>query len=101
MFLDVLGLVCLVAAPVVNPPELQESVKADYPPDALAERLTARVVLRLDIDATGAVTTAEVTEPAGRGFDEAAHEAVLRFRFQPATRDGVPIASRIRAPTTN
>ncbi|MEZ0312123.1 MAG: TonB family protein [Myxococcota bacterium] len=95
MFLDVLGLVCLLAAPVVEAPELRESVEADYPPAALAERLTARVVLRLDIDATGMVTAAEVTEPVGHGFDEAARAAVLRFRFQPATRDGNPIASRI------
>lgn len=95
MFIDVLALVCLLAAPVVTPPELAEAVEADYPEAARAERLTGRVVLRLDIDAQGAVTHAEVVEPAGHGFDEAATAATLRFEFQPATRDGIPIASRI------
>ncbi len=51
--------------------------------------------LRLTLDATGRVTDAEVNEPAGHGFDEAASSAALRFVFEPARRGGAPIASRI------
>src|SRR6185295_18926544 len=35
-------------------------------------------------------------EPAGNGFDEAAQAAALKFKFKPATRDGVPFAVKIK-----
>jgi TonB family protein len=84
------------AADDIHPPELVDFAWAEYPPDALAARLEADVVLRLALDAEGRVTAAEVIEPAGHGFDEAARSAALRFRFSPARRGGVPVPSRIR-----
>ncbi len=77
------------------PPELVEFVSAQYPEQALAEQLTAQVMLEVHIDATGKVTTAKVLEPAGHGFDEAAEQAVRSFLFRPAQKDGQPIAARI------
>ncbi|MDI3287158.1 TonB-dependent siderophore myxochelin receptor MxcH [Polyangium sp. 15x6] len=70
----------------VHPPELIEAVEAAYPAEARAARREGRVVLKLRIDAAGRVTRAEVVEPAGNGFDEAAQEAALQFRFTPARR---------------
>lgn len=81
--------------PSVQPPRLLESSEATYPETARAERREATVVLRLTIDVEGRVTLADVVEAAGHGFDEAAREAALRFRFAPATRDGQPRAARI------
>ncbi|EPX58945.1 TonB-dependent receptor [Cystobacter fuscus DSM 2262] len=83
------------AAPALEAPKLKESAEATYPPQALEERLEAKVVLRLTLDAEGQVTQAEVVGPAGHGFDEAAHEAALRMRFEPARRNGTPMPSRI------
>ncbi|MEB2312740.1 MAG: TonB-dependent receptor [Sorangiineae bacterium] len=80
----------------VVPPKLEHFEEAPYPPEALAAGLTADVVLALTIDATGAVTQAEVLEPAGHGFDEAARAAALGFRFSPATRGGAPIPVKIK-----
>jgi TonB family protein len=48
------------------------------------------------VDAEGVVTDAEVESPQGHGFDEAALVAARNLRFAPATRDGIPVASRIR-----
>ncbi|MFY0530479.1 TonB-dependent siderophore myxochelin receptor MxcH [Archangium gephyra] len=79
----------------VEPPAPHELAEAVYPPEALAERRSARVVLRLTVDAAGQVTGAEVAESAGPGFDEAAREAALHSRFTPARRGGTPIAARI------
>ncbi|WP_169788824.1 TonB-dependent receptor [Vulgatibacter incomptus] len=70
-------------------------VEAEYPPEAKAEGLTGVVVLEVDIGEDGAVMDAQVTEPAGHGFDEAALEAVRKFRFSPAEIDGQPAAVRI------
>lgn len=86
------------AAAELRPPQLLESVEAEYPEPARAARLEGSVILRLSIDAEGRVTEAEVTRPAGNGFDEAAREAALRLRFTAATRNDEPIASRILFP---
>ncbi len=82
--------------PVLVAPRLLEFSEAAYPGEALARGQSALVVLQLDIDAEGRVTAAEVVDPAGHGFDEAARDAALRFRFAPALKDGHPVPSRIR-----
>lgn len=73
-----------------------ERVEATYPEEARARGVEAQVALRLGIDDGGAVSDVELLEPAGNGFDEAAIDAVRQFRFEPARRGGVAIASRIR-----
>lgn len=82
--------------PVVIPPRLEEFVEATYPPEAQEAQLEATVELQITIAVDGSVTDASVVEPQGNGFDEAALEAVRRFRFSPATVDGTPTPVRIR-----
>jgi len=89
------------AAPAPEPvltraPQLERFVEAAYPPEAEAAKLEGKVLLEVDISATGEVTRAEVIEPAGHGFDEAAVAAVRQFHFVPAELDGKPAAVRIR-----
>ncbi|WP_437608193.1 TonB-dependent siderophore myxochelin receptor MxcH [Sorangium sp. So ce834] len=79
----------------IEPPQLVEGAEAEVPPEARAARREGKVVLKLRIDAAGRVTEAEVVEPMGPGFDEAARAAAFRFLFTPARRDGTPVASRI------
>jgi TonB family protein len=79
----------------ITPPELTHFASAPYPAAAAAEHLEASVVLALDIDASGHVTNATVTGPAGHGFDEAAQGAALQFVFKPARRGDQPVKSRI------
>ncbi|MFO8073889.1 MAG: TonB-dependent receptor [Polyangia bacterium] len=81
--------------PVFEPPDLVEYAAADYPPEAFEQGLEAEVLTRISIDASGKVTGVEVLEPVGHGFDEAAVEAIERFVFEPATRDGEPIPSQV------
>ena len=78
--------------PVIVLPELVRFVDAEYPPEAIKAGLQADVVLKLTVDREGNVIKADVPEPVGNGFDEAAQAAALKFKFKPATRDGVPIA---------
>lgn len=79
-----------------RPPKLLEAAQPDYPEAARAQGIHGTVVLRVTIDDQGQVTAAEVVSPLGQGLDEAARAAALRYRFEPASRDGKPIASRIR-----
>ncbi len=83
------------AAGTVTPPALRTRVEAPYPAEALKARAEGTVGLELEVDATGHVTSAKVTSPAGHGLDEAALAAARQFVFTPATRDGKPIASTI------
>ncbi len=79
----------------VTPPQLKTFVNAPYPPEAEKQGLEGAIVLQLDIDASGKVTTATVVNPAGHGFDEAAQEAARQFVFAPALRGGKAVAARI------
>jgi vitamin B12 transporter len=83
------------AAPAIEAPRLVTFVEAAYPAQAEREGREATVVLRLTLDAQGAVTEAEVMQGAGFGFDEAARDAALRFRFEPAKHNGVAMPARI------
>jgi vitamin B12 transporter len=76
-------------------PEPLAAIQPEYPSEAAAARLEATVVLRVSIDAEGNVTEAEVIEPAGHGFDEAARDALLRVRYRPARRGDTNVASRV------
>lgn len=65
-------------------------------PRAPSERERAAVELSLDIDRDGAVTAVKVSRSAGEALDQAAVAAAGAFTFEPATRDGVPVAARLR-----
>ncbi len=84
--------------PVLKPPRLVQFAEAPYPEPAGEQGLEATVELEVVIDSQGKVSEARVVEPVGHGFDEAALEAVRRFVFEPATRDGEAVPSRIRYP---
>ncbi|RKH62920.1 TonB-dependent siderophore myxochelin receptor MxcH [Corallococcus aberystwythensis] len=83
------------AEPVIELPKLIHTVEAAYPEEAERAQLEANVRLRLRVDTQGQVTQAEVMEPVGHGFDEAARTAALQFRFTPAKRNGVPAPARV------
>jgi TonB family protein len=70
-----------------------------YPKEALAQHINGKVVLLIDIDAQGNPTNVVVdkSEPAGV-FDQASIDAARKWKFQPAVKDGIPVAGRISVP---
>jgi vitamin B12 transporter len=78
-----------------RPPVLLASAVAEYPAQALRQRIEGSVVLRLRIDKQGGVVDAVVAQAAGHGFDEAARLAAMQFRFEPARRGEAALASSI------
>ncbi len=79
----------------LSPPRLTSDAEPIYPEEKKASAERASVTLTLSIDARGVVTDAKVTASAGEAFDAAALEAAKRLVFEPARRDGEPIAARI------
>ncbi|MBN2529337.1 MAG: TonB family protein [Deltaproteobacteria bacterium] len=77
------------------PPKLVGYVQAEYPADAFAAGVEAVVLAELSIDETGVVTQVNITEPAGKGFDEAAEDAMYQFIFEPALKGDTPIPSKV------
>ena len=83
----------------VKPPVVVQHVDAVYPPSALSERKHADVVLAVTVDTDGHVSKVDVLQSGGGvDLDEAAVVAARQWTFEPALRDGKPIASRIRVP---
>lgn len=66
-----------------TPPSTIENPPPIYPPEALARRLTGRVLIRVRLDERGRVAEATVHRSSGEVLlDEAALSAVQRWRFQ-------------------
>lgn len=81
--------------PILVPPRVLESPPPIYPVSHLSHGEHPTVVLKATILADGTVTDSFVEHTAGADFDQAAIAAVSRWKFEPARRAGVPIASRI------
>jgi TonB family protein len=75
---------------VTKSPKLLQAQAPEYPPAALEAGKEAKVKVRIHIDAMGTVSSVDVVEPVGDGFDEAAVSAALQYVFEPAEIDGKP-----------
>lgn len=79
-------------AGAVIPPRVDHVTQVPYPTGGEGN---ASVVLVLTIDKDGKVRSAEV-ERGDEPFASVARDAATAWRFVPATRDGAPVAARIR-----
>ena len=82
------------ADPALLPPKLTTSVPAQDPRIGAAPR--AVVLLELDVDSGGKVIDVRVIGSGGDLLDAAAVASARGFVFVPASREGQPIAARIR-----
>lgn len=75
------------------PPEPIVSPKPSYPPLAARQRVGGTVIIQALVDETGAVREASVLRGVkpDLGLDAAALSAVQRWRFKPATLQGVKV----------
>lgn len=73
-------------------PVLLESVDPVYPPAARSGRIEGWVVVQAVINKDGDVSGARVRTSTNRVFDEAALKAVRKRKYEPASRDGKPVA---------
>lgn len=78
---------------VVSPIEVSRWMPAWNPPAVMA-RTEYRGVLEVVVASDGTVSSASLVRPVHPLYDEELIDATSRWRFQPATRDGSPVAYR-------
>ncbi len=77
--------------------KLKRSVRPEFPAEALDKGISGIVTVGYSVDAEGKTQNVRVesSEPPGV-FDKAAMSAVRRWRYEPATVDGVPTEVELR-----
>ncbi len=82
----------------IVPPQVIEGTPPTYPASLLETRRQAHVELLVTVGRDGKPSDISVALSAGAEFDASALAAIQVWRFAPATRAGIPVASRIRVP---
>ena len=84
------------AAPASTPAVLVRSVNPRYPTQAQRSRASGFVVVSFTVTSEGRTSNIKVVDAQPRHvFERAAIDAVERWEFKPATRDGQPVDSTI------
>ena len=84
-----------VIGPHMTPPHAKHAPNPDYTQIARMEKIQGTVILWAVVGADGKPEKVCVVRPIGWGLDQRAVEAVQQWRFDPAKRDGVPVAVQI------
>jgi TonB family protein len=72
-------------------PKLTYKVEPAYTDEARAAKLHGAVILTIEVGTDGLAHNIQLKQGIGLGLDESAAEAVSRWTFQPATKDGQPV----------
>ncbi len=75
----------------IAPPTLVHEVRPDYTEEARRRGVRGEVDMEIVVRRDGSVSDVKVVRGLGYGLDERATAAVLQWKFQAATRHGVPV----------
>jgi periplasmic protein TonB len=79
----------------VAPPRVIYQPEIEFSEEARKAKYQGTCVLALVVDANGRPTNIRVTSSLGMGLDEKAIEAAKKYRFEPGTKNGHPVAVEI------
>jgi TonB family protein len=82
--------------PDVTAPKAVYTPDPEYTDRARKQRIRGSVVLSIVITDKGVVRDAKVVTGLDKDLDKQALKAVAAWRFEPATKDGKPVAVRIK-----
>jgi len=84
---------------VESTPEIAENPPPVYPRIARIRGYEGLVLLEVDVSADGSCTGVEVIESSGHEvLDQAAVDAVQKWKFRPALANGATVSGRARVP---
>ena len=99
-----IGIFCLLfvtgmaATSPQDSPEVKKRVEPWYPELLKLAGIEGKVFLKVVIDQSGKVESAEVLKTTDERFNQAAIEAMKKWEFSPAMKDGKPIKSEVTVP---
>jgi TonB family protein len=81
-----------VSEPGVVAPRVLYKIEPPYTQDARDAKIAGTVVVRLEVDPDGRAHNLYIARSLDPGLDHNALDAISNWRFQPAMKDGRPIA---------
>lgn len=84
-----------------DPSPLASNQAPKYPPQALRSGVEGSVSVRVEVDTNGNATDVQVVERSGersRDLDRAVTDAVRKWRFEPAMKDGKAVPGAVVVP---
>jgi protein TonB len=86
-------------SPVATPLAYGTNPPPPYPATARRRGWEGKVLLRVEVSASGNVLNVEIEKSSGYAIlDEAAQQAVYRWQFKPALQNGRPVAGQVKVP---
>jgi TonB family protein len=79
----------------VTPPKAVSAPNPGFSEQARQAKYQGTAVLSIVVDKTGQVHNIRVLQPLGLGLDQKAVEAISKWRFEPAIKDGEPVDTEI------
>lgn len=74
------------------PPKVTYQPEPEFSEEARKAQFQGTVGVDMVVDGMGVVRRIQIVRPAGMGLDEKAVQGISAWRFQPATRQGQPVA---------
>ena len=81
---------------VDSEPSVASEVKVPYPEEARRSGVEGTVVLSITIDTEGTVVVAKILSGPGYGLNEAARDAIKKFKFKPAIKGGEAVSTELK-----
>jgi protein TonB len=84
----------------MNPPHVLVSPDPDYPDAARRAKVHGVVLVACEVGTDGTVSNARILNSLRKDLDASALEAVRKWRFEPAMKDGKPVAVQVNVEVT-
>jgi protein TonB len=81
-----------------EPPMPTKTVPPNYPSELKREGVSGMVTMAITVDEKGAVLNPVVKKSTRPEFEQPAIEAVMKWKFEPAKKDGKPVAVQVVVP---
>jgi TonB family protein len=84
----------------VTAPRLLSNKPPEFSDEARRSKYQGTAVLSITVDKMGQVQNIRIQKPLGLGLDRKAVEAVSKWQFEPASKNGQPVAAELVIETT-
>lgn len=81
-----------------EPPMPSKTVAPVYPPELKKDKINGMVTMSIMVDEKGNVANAVVKKSTRPEFEQPAIDAVSKWKFEPAKKDGQPVAVQVVVP---